>query len=289
MSELTGIESAWVHEGTSQNVAALVLENSLKGPVLVNYWSPKAGPCIRLYPVLDKLVHEFEGKLLLVNVNTDEQRPVASEYGVTSVPTLKLFRGGEVVETFHGYHNENELRGLLRMYLGNEVDSGLGEALSLYRDGAVDSAFASLVDTALKDPDDMRVPLTLAKLLAREGRHAEAFELLNALPRDKRGDPAVRNLRAHLAMMLTAREAPGLDVLQTHLAQQPGDAEAAYQLAAVLLVQDDYAGALETLWQVMREEHGFKDGLAVDAVDAIFAMLGPEHPLVQRYGPLSGD
>ncbi len=67
-------DSPLIFDGTEENFEALVLENSILGPVLVNYWSPKAGPCLRLYPVLDKLIHEFGGKFLLVNVNTDKHR-----------------------------------------------------------------------------------------------------------------------------------------------------------------------------------------------------------------------
>ena len=64
MTKKTGLESPYILAGSSENFAALVLENSTLGPVLVNYWSPKAGPCLRLYPILDNLIHEFAGKMI---------------------------------------------------------------------------------------------------------------------------------------------------------------------------------------------------------------------------------
>ena len=58
------LESPWILEATADNFAALVLDNSARGPVLVNFWSPSVEPCLRLYPLLDKLVHEFSGRML---------------------------------------------------------------------------------------------------------------------------------------------------------------------------------------------------------------------------------
>jgi len=57
------VNSPYIHAGTSDNFSALVLENSAKGPVLVNFWSRKAGPCLRLHPILDQLIRQFHPNL----------------------------------------------------------------------------------------------------------------------------------------------------------------------------------------------------------------------------------
>ena len=98
--------TAHIFEGTRENFQELVVENSARGPVLVHFWADWAGPCHRLFPVLADLAREYGGRFLLVNLNTGAQAAVAREYGVNSVPTLKLFRGGEVVDTVHGYRPE---------------------------------------------------------------------------------------------------------------------------------------------------------------------------------------
>jgi putative thioredoxin len=116
------LESPWIFEAIAENFAALVLDNSARGPVLVNFWSPSAGPCLRLYSILDKLVHEFGGRMLLVNLKNDDQRDLARRYGVTSLPTCKLFMNGGVVETVHGYQPEADLRRTLEKHLPRESD-----------------------------------------------------------------------------------------------------------------------------------------------------------------------
>ncbi|HHO59295.1 MAG TPA: co-chaperone YbbN, partial [Thiotrichales bacterium] len=95
--------SRFIIEATQDNFNEAVLSNSHKGPVLVNYWADNAGPCLRLWPVLEKLANDYAGQFLLVNVDTNDQRQLAQEYGVNSVPTVKLFVNGEVVEQVHGY------------------------------------------------------------------------------------------------------------------------------------------------------------------------------------------
>lgn len=81
-------DSPYVFDATTENFPTLVLENSDKGPVLVNYWSPRAGPCLMLMPRLVRLATEFGGRFLLVMLNTDEFGRLAREHGVNSLPTM---------------------------------------------------------------------------------------------------------------------------------------------------------------------------------------------------------
>lgn len=91
---IESVHSPYIHEATTDNFQDLVLDNSEKGPVLVNFGSRKAGPSLRQYPILDKLVHHYKGRMLLVNIDVDSEFVFTREYGIASVPTLKLFRHG---------------------------------------------------------------------------------------------------------------------------------------------------------------------------------------------------
>ena len=83
--------SPFVFEASRENFNQLVLGNSDKGPVMVHFWTPKAGPCMLLNPRLIQLATEYGGKCLLVLANTDELGQVAHPYSVTNVPTVKFF------------------------------------------------------------------------------------------------------------------------------------------------------------------------------------------------------
>ncbi len=119
-------EPAYVFDATADNFRTLVLANSDKGPVAVNFWSPRAGPCLMLMPRLLKLAEEFRGRFLLVRLNTDEFGRLARDQGVTSIPTTKLFRHGAVVDTLHGAESEPSLRTFLRKHLRQGEAKGRG-------------------------------------------------------------------------------------------------------------------------------------------------------------------
>lgn len=82
-------------------------------PVLIDFWSVGCPPCKRLAPVIDELAAENEGKTVIGKVNVSEHHDLASEYGITVVPTILLFKNGEVVERLQGYQDKSKLQSLL--------------------------------------------------------------------------------------------------------------------------------------------------------------------------------
>jgi thioredoxin 1 len=83
------------------------------GPVLVDFWAEWCPPCRKLTPVIEALAVEYAGRLKVVKLNVDDSPEVATRYGIVSIPTLLLFRGGRVLEQSVGFRPADELRRLV--------------------------------------------------------------------------------------------------------------------------------------------------------------------------------
>lgn len=107
MSEVTEVKEADFKE--------VVLESEL--PVLVDFWAPWCGPCRMVAPVVEEISQQYEGKVKVVKLNTDENPQIASQYGIRSIPTLMIFKDGQKVEMVVGAVPKTTLSNTLEKHL----------------------------------------------------------------------------------------------------------------------------------------------------------------------------
>ena len=272
-----------VVDATANTFATLVIENSRKGLVLVNYWSPRVGPCLRVWEVLEKLSKEFGGRFLLVNINTDREAVLARETGVHSLPTVKLFRGGQVVDEIHGAESEHSFRQRIEKQLPGATEAIIQHAVNEFHSGKREQAFSILEQLLQADPESPLVPITYGRLLLADGQWGAAERMLQQLPDALREQREVDALTIHAGFLVASEQAPSVEVLDQTIAAMPADQEARYRRAAVALVNNDYEQALIHLLAIVEQDRQWRQGLARKGMLVILDVLGEDHPLTSHY------
>lgn len=106
-----------IYEATDETFDELVIEKSKSIPVIVDFWAAWCGPCLALSPILEKIVYELNGAVVLVKVNVDKNPILASKFGIMSIPTVLLFKHGRPIDSFVGALPEKVIRMWLKKYI----------------------------------------------------------------------------------------------------------------------------------------------------------------------------
>lgn len=237
-----------------------VLRKSYELPVLVDFWAPWCGPCRILSPVLDKIAEEQAGQWALVKLNTEEQPDLAEQYRVRSIPNVKLFYRGEVIEEFLGALPRQMILDWLRKNLPDEGIRALDQVLAETNEPTV----AQLEELTLKYPATEAIRLVHSQLILWD-RPGEALALLEPI---KLGSPFYDKavaLRDIIAFLLTPTDDPDVKNIQD------------------LLLASRTEASMPDIMQLLAKDTKVAEGKLAKAAIGIFNTLGPQHPLTKQY------
>lgn len=275
--------SSYSFDVTQENFNEIVLKAPAGTPVIVDFWAPWCGPCRALKPILEKLAESYAGKFILAKVNSDENTALATKYGVRGIPNVKAFKDGAIVDEFSGALPESAVREFIDRLVPSPGDALRVEALAMYRDGDAAAALDKL-DTALQlDPQNDRIRVAAAQILADGGRADEAARLLESLHPATRGEPAAGALIARLEFLDKTRDLPPAETLVQRIAADPGDLDARLKLAQRHVAENQYEPALEQLLEIIRRDRKFNDDAGRKTMLSVLNLLGGQGELVSKY------
>lgn len=250
-----------------------VIEPSMTSIVILDFWAEWCGPCKALAPILDKVVAEYAPRVTLAKINVDENRVIAEQFRVQSIPTVYAIFQGRPVADLTPARTERELKHYLDQLLKQlpvaadgepeEDITGLVEmGQAVLAEGDAERALSIFSQIDEMAPGTPAVVAGLAQALLALGRAEEAAQRLDGLTEDAAKDPAAARVRAALALAAETAPVDDLAALAARLATDPDDHAARFELAGGQMAAGDRDGAADSLLEIIHRDREWNDGAA---------------------------
>lgn len=274
-----------------------VIDPSMDVLVVLDFWAEWCGPCKALTPVLEKVTAEFAPRVKLVKINVDENRLIAEQFRVQSIPTVYAIFQGQPVYDLTPARTERELRHYLEQLLKQlpikadptaahaaDIEPLIAMGEDVLEKGDAQRAFSIFTQIIELAPDNAHAAAGLARALLVLGEPADAEAALDALPADKANDPAVARARAAIALAREATPVADFDALAAEVAAHPDAHEKRFELAGGHMARGDRDSAAEQLLEIIRRDRTWNEGAARDRLLKLFEAAGLADPwtLAQR-------
>jgi len=266
--------SQFVIDVTETTFEYEVIAFSKNKPVLVDFWAEWCRPCKTLGPLLEKIVNQANGSLRLAKVNIDQNPNLAMQFGVRSIPTVKVFIDGRVANEFVGALPEGQIRAFLeKLQPPSPLELELSRANSMLLSQDWRNAENALRDILDKDSESPDAMLGLAKALLAQDKAAEAMDHLLEIT-----SPRVLN-----TVEILKPYAQTLIDFHTEMLPMENDLDAIFFNSIRLASHTKYPMALDGLLDLLRQDKHYRGKTAQNVILAILELMGEEDPDTRAY------
>jgi len=267
----------YVIEVTTGTFRRDVIRKSRSVPVVVDFWAAWCSPCLMLGPILEKVVGEYAGRVVLAKVDVDAYPELAQRYDVRSIPAVKVFVDGEIAAEFTGSMPESQVREFLRQVVPSGADELVRQAQELKEKGRLKEAESLARKVVSEVPGHQGALEILAIAAMAGGRVEEALDLVNRMESpSKEMQFLVDGAEFWRMCAKVAAEGKTFEV-------PPQDTEGKIGYASCLAVKGEFVQALDLLLEIVGTDKAFREGLARKAMVSIFVVMGLTNPVVREY------
>ena len=272
-----------------------VVAPSMERLVILDFWAEWCGPCKQLTPILEKVAAEYADRgVVLAKVNVDENKFIAAQFQVRSIPTVYAMFQGQPVADLSPARTEPQLRQMIDQLLeklpivaGDVAPDPVAQiaplveaAEELLAQDSAEQAYALFTEALSVLPEHPAALSGMIRALTVIGRQEEAQAIFDSLSDELRSDPALEKAGSVLSIAAAAVPPEELAGLRASVAASPDDHARRLELANALMAAGDRNGAAEALLHIIAADREWHDGAAKTRLLEIFALIGLEDPWV---------
>ena len=272
----------------TDNFMTDVIEQSKETPVIVDFWAPWCEPCKQLTPIIEKIVKEKNGNVILAKMNIDESPEVAQQLKIQSIPAVMAFNDGQPIDGFIGVQSEKNIIEFVNKISSLKNSSTVEENISAgkkYMDeDDIETATLVFSEILKIEPNNISAKSLLARCLIKSDQLDDAQKIIDSLPVDAESNQDFISVRSELEIFKNAKNNPISDKeeeeLRNNIDKEPENYQLKLDLSKILMAKGENEEAINQLLRIIEVNPKWNDGEARKQLIEIFNILGNENILV---------
>lgn len=260
-----------------------VIEKSKTIPVIVDFWAPWCGPCKQLTPILEKLVNQKNGKIILAKINVDENQSLAGQLNIQSIPTVYGFIDGKPVDAFQGAQPESKIDTMIMKLIdatpGNEIPKLLEEADKNFKEQNFEESKKNYESLIGMDPGNVKIIVGLLRCYLQLKEYDQANEIISSVDDQTLANEDIVKIKK-LLDGIENDDGSNIDDLKIKLRENPDDKQTRYELAESYLSANKIDAGFNELLYIFNDDPKWNEEISKKKLLEYFDLLGISDPNV---------